>query len=148
MGLWKNTLVYLGFIEDDIEEDISTWRDPSKPRIIPNPAAGNGQSSDPLASVHALPVHQEQPKVKVIRPRSFADVQRIGDALRASRPVIVNLEGAETELSLRVIAFSCGLVYGLDAGLQKLGRGVYLLNPGEAEGLSHRDRITKESFGS
>jgi cell division inhibitor SepF len=152
VGLWKNTLVYLGFVEDDLEEELSAYRDPSNPRIVhPETADPEASAQHRLASVHRLPVREPSPRreVRVIRPTSYDDVQRIGDTLRASLPVIVNLEVTQDDLSKRVIAFACGLVYGLDASLQKLGRGVYLLSPTPL-GVSspRRQHLSEEGLGS
>jgi FtsZ-interacting cell division protein YlmF len=152
VGLWKNTLSYLGFIEDDLEEDFASYRDHSQPRIIPPDALNyEARAPQPLASVHPLPVRQTapQPEVPVIWPKSYSDVQRIGDSLRASVPVIVNLEATDGDFSKRVIAFACGLVYGLDGSLKKLGRGVYLLSPATVETASaRRQHFGREGLGS
>ena len=130
MGLWRNTLIYLGFAEDDLGEEMSSWDDPSKPRRVDKTGSVREISTNrPLASVHKLPSREPQPDVRVVHARSYEDVRTVGDTLRSSLPVIVNVDGVEPDVAKRVIAFTCGLVYALDASLQKLGRGVYLLTP-------------------
>jgi cell division inhibitor SepF len=41
----------------------------------------------------------------------------------------VNLEGADREMSRRVIDFTSGLCYALGGTMEKVGTGVYLLKP-------------------
>jgi FtsZ-interacting cell division protein YlmF len=150
VGLWKNALLYLGFVDDDPEEEFSVDESPPLPALF-QPQALNYEprAQQQLASVHQFPVRQTPPQkeVPVIWPRSYGDVQRIGDSLRASHPVIVNLEATDGDFSKRVIAFACGLVYGLDGSLKKLGRGVYLLNPTSVDASSPRRHLGREGLG-
>ena len=147
MGLWRNALVYLGFAEDDLGEEMSSWSDPSKPRVVERSSSVTEIASDPpLASVHRLPPRDPQPDVRVVHARSYEDVRIVGDTLRSSLPVIVNVDGVEPDVAKRVIAFGCGLVYALDASLQKLGRGVYLLTPLDVA-IMDRSARNKEHLG-
>jgi cell division inhibitor SepF len=43
--------------------------------------------------------------------------------------VIVNLEGADREMSRRIIDFASGMCYALSGTMEKVGSGVYLLKP-------------------
>lgn len=64
-----------------------------------------------------------------IRPRNFNEAQAIADHFKDGVPVIVNLEGADREMSRRVIDFTSGLCYALGGTMEKVGTGVYLLKP-------------------
>jgi cell division inhibitor SepF len=66
-------------------------------------------------------------------PRSFNDAKQIADRFKASMPVILNLQGAEPELSKRLVDFASGLTYALDGSMQKVADKVFLLTPRNVE---------------
>ena len=66
-------------------------------------------------------------------PRSFNDAQQIADRFKAQIPVIINLQGADTDLSKRLIDFGSGLTYALDGGMQRVADKVFLLTPRNVE---------------
>jgi cell division inhibitor SepF len=78
-------------------------------------------------------------KVHLVVPRSFNDAQQIADRFKAQMPVIVNLQGADTELSKRLIDFASGLTYALDGSMQRVADRVFLLTPRNVE-LSAEER--------
>src|SRR5215208_2245118 len=56
--------------------------------------AGNGGG---VASMH------------VVTPRTFNDAQQVADEFKGSKPVIINLQSTDRELSKRLIDFSSGM---------------------------------------
>lgn len=64
-----------------------------------------------------------------VRPRNFNQAQEIADHFKDGIPVIVNLEGADREMSRRIIDFASGMCYALSGTMEKVGSGVYLLKP-------------------
>ncbi|MGI8426748.1 MAG: cell division protein SepF [Actinomycetota bacterium] len=131
MGAVRNSLVYLGFIEDDLEDEIGAYQEPYQEGLSNIRKITHDQVSmvRPVAPVRVRPIDQ----VHIVEPESYQDASEIGDKLRDSVPVIMNLKGAEEDLFQRVMAFACGLVYGLDGALQKLMPRVYLLTPSQIE---------------
>ena len=69
----------------------------------------------------------------LVVPKSFNDAQQIADQFKGSIPVILNLQGTDTELSKRLIDFSSGLTYALDGGMQRIADKVFLLTPRNVE---------------
>ena len=61
------------------------------------------------------------------RPRSWPT------SSRATSPVIMNLQGADRDLSRRLIDFASGLCYGLGGQMEKVANQVYLLTPSNVE---------------
>ena len=57
---------------------------------------------------------------------------QIADKFKVDVPVIVNLQGSDTELAKRLIDFGSGLTYALDGGMQRTG---------ERRVLHDRDRM-------
>ncbi|HEX3294370.1 MAG TPA: cell division protein SepF [Solirubrobacterales bacterium] len=82
------------------------------------PTGGNGGS---VASMH------------VVTPRSFNDAQQVADEFKRSKPVIINLQGTDRELSKRLIDFSSGMTYALGGGMQRIAQGIFLLTPENVE---------------
>jgi cell division inhibitor SepF len=72
-------------------------------------------------------------KVHLVLPRSFNDAQQIADKFKQGIPVILNLQGADTELSKRLIDFASGLTYALNGGMQRVADKVFLLTPRNVE---------------
>jgi cell division inhibitor SepF len=82
--------------------------------------AGNGGGSG-VASMH------------VVTPRSFNDAQQVADEFKRSKPVIINLQSTDRELSKRLIDFSSGMTYALGGGMQRISQGIFLLTPENVE---------------
>jgi cell division inhibitor SepF len=78
------------------------------------------------ASVRTIPSSGE---TVTVRPRNFNQAQEIADHFKDGVPVIVNLEGADREMSRRIIDFASGMCYALSGTMEKVGSGVYLLKP-------------------
>ncbi len=115
-------LGFIGFeeepLEDDEQEKDERYRDEDE---IVSHSRRKGQ----VLSIHS----QRQVRVVVAEPRVFEDVQGIADHLKNRRPVIVNLEQADSELARRVVDFISGTTYGLNGSMQKVGNGIFLFVP-------------------
>ena len=72
-------------------------------------------------------------QVHLVVPRSFNDAQQIADRFKDGVPVILNLQGTDTELSKRLIDFASGLTDALDGGMQRVADQVFLLTPRNVE---------------
>jgi cell division inhibitor SepF len=72
-------------------------------------------------------------RVHLVVPKSFNDAQDVADKYKDSIPVILNLQGSETDLAKRLIDFSSGLTYALDGGMQRIADKVFLLTPRNVE---------------
>jgi cell division inhibitor SepF len=72
-------------------------------------------------------------RVHLVVPKSFNDAQDIADKFKEAIPVIINLQGADPELSKRLIDFASGLTYALDGGMQRIADKVFLLTPRNVE---------------
>jgi cell division inhibitor SepF len=156
--VWNRTLVYFGIAEEDEwDEDgyltneelersygdrpnvrrlaprrqrrseLDDWTDPEPEAertasIRPAPRL-RGVDSPAAASV----------RVHLVLPRSFNDAQQIADKFKEGIPVILNLQGADQELSKRLIDFASGLTYALNGGMQRVADKVFLLTPRNVE---------------
>jgi cell division inhibitor SepF len=94
--------------------------------------AGNGGG---VASMH------------VVTPRTFNDAQQVADEFKRSKPVIINLQSPDRELSKRLIDFSSGMTYALGGGMQRIAQGIFLLTPENVEvSAEEKARILEGGF--
>ena len=102
------------------------------PEPAPMPRRGNGDS---LAAMH------------VVTPRSFNDAQQVADEFKRSKPVIINLQSTDSELSKRLIDFCSGMTYALGGGMQRVANGIFLLTPQNVEvSAEEKARILEGGF--
>ena len=159
--VWNRTLVYFGIAEEEDEwdedgylteedlertyserpnvrrltprrqarQDFDDWTDPEPEEDAPRPPTLRQRQRRADGVVRAVPSVQ----LHLVIPRSFNDAQQIADRFKGSMPVILNLQGADQELSKRLIDFTSGLTYGLDGGMQRVGDKVFLLTPRNVE---------------
>jgi cell division inhibitor SepF len=86
-------------------------------------------------------------RVHLVIPKSFNDAQDVADKFKDSIPVIINLQGAEADLSKRLIDFASGLTYALDGGMQRIADKVFLLTPRNVEvSAEERARLIEKGF--
>jgi cell division inhibitor SepF len=85
-------------------------------------------------------------RVHVVEPESFNDVQEVGDRLKASQPVILNLQGLSRELGRRLIDFSSGLAYALGGTMARVGDDVFLITPSNVE-ISQEEKERLQARG-
>jgi cell division inhibitor SepF len=83
----------------------------------------------------------------VVTPRSFNDAQSVADEFKRSKPVIINLQSTDRELSKRLIDFASGMTYALGGGMQRIAQGIFLLTPQNVEvSAEEKARILEGGF--
>ena len=121
-------------------DEVDDWTDPEPEPArasVLRPTASPARHAEPrrLRGVESPPTS----RVHLVLPRSFNDAQQVADRFKEGVPVILNLQGADAELSKRLIDFGSGLTYALDGGMQRIADKVFLLTPRNIE-LSAEDR--------
>lgn len=174
--VWHKTLVYFGIAEEDDlydeetlapqEELEQSYRErPSVKRVERETRSSSRRRSSGdfddiyaqdeafrsqrTAVIRPVPTPVEAPSVKVhlVVPKNFNDAQLIADKYKADVPVILNLQGSETDLSKRLIDFASGLTYALDGGMQRVADKVFLLTPKNVEvSAEERQRLMEKGF--
>jgi cell division inhibitor SepF len=94
---------------------------------LPPPSAPAAPPPPPY--VPSPPAPPRDVAVQRITPRSFNDAQAVADRYKSGTPVILDLQGVETDLAKRLIGFASGLTYGLEGGMERLDDRVFLLTP-------------------
>jgi cell division inhibitor SepF len=86
-------------------------------------------------------------RVHLVIPKSFNDAQQIADKFKDTIPVILNLQGVDTDLSKRLIDFASGLTFALDGGMQRIADKVFMLTPRNVEiSAEERARLIEKGF--
>jgi cell division inhibitor SepF len=172
---WHRTLVYFGLAEDDAyEEDLEPYSEPEVElqdsyRDRPNVRRlGSRRRRDEFDDIFADDPGPERRtgslrpvggrggngrgnggdvRVHFVAPKNFNDVQDVADKFKDAIPVILNLQGTDTDLSKRLIDFSSGLTYALDGGMQRIADKVFLLTPRNVEvSAEERARLVEKGF--
>ena len=133
------------------QRDFDDWTDPDPEESAPpatavlrprnsRRSAQAAPSSGPIGAIPSVQVH-------LVVPRSFNDAQQIADKFKDGIPVILNLQGADSELSKRLIDFTSGLTYALDGGMQRVADKVFLLTPRNVQvSAEERARLLERGF--
>lgn len=66
-------------------------------------------------------------RVHIVEPRGFNDAQEVGDRLKNSQPVLINMQGVDRDLQRRLIDFSSGLCYAVGGSMSRVADQVFLL---------------------
>jgi cell division inhibitor SepF len=126
-------------IDDIFGDDDDVDRRTTLRSVAPTRPA-NGRSGGEVRSGGDVRVH-------FVAPKSFNDVQDVADKFKDSIPVILNLQGTDTDLSKRLIDFSSGLTYALDGGMQRIADKVFLVTPRNVEvSAEQRAQLLEKGF--
>ena len=110
-------------------------------------AGGRGRATAVLRPVGGRGSGNGEVRVHLVIPKSFNDAQQVADRFKDSIPVILNLQGTETDLAKRLIDFASGLTYALDGGMQRIADKVFMLTPRNVEiSAEERARLIEKGF--
>jgi cell division inhibitor SepF len=172
---WHRTLVYFGLAEDDVYEDeeLEPYSEPEvaledsyreRPNVRKLSSRRRRDEIDDIFADDSVPERRPTSlrpaggrggngraggdiRVHFVAPRSFNDVQDVADKFKETIPVILNLQGTDSDLSKRLIDFSSGLTYALDGGMQRIADKVFLLTPRNVEvSAEERARLVEKGF--
>ena len=173
---WHRTLVYFGLAEDEAYEDeyVEPYAEPEaeiqdsyreRPNVRRLSSRRRRDEIDDIFADDAGPERRTTTlrpvgagrggngrnggdvRVHFVAPKNFNDVQDVADKFKDSIPVILNLQGTDTDLSKRLIDFSSGLTYALEGGMQRIGDKIFLLTPHNVElSAEERARLVEKGF--
>jgi cell division inhibitor SepF len=117
---------------DDIFADDDDVRGSRPTTVLRSVRGGNGRG---------------EVRVHLVIPKSFNDAQQVADKFKDSIPVVLNLQGVETDLAKRLIDFASGLTYALDGGMQRIADKVFMLTPRNVEiSAEERAQLIEKGF--
>jgi cell division inhibitor SepF len=170
---WHRTLMYFGLADDeDYEDDLEPYEEPEaeaqhaysdRPNVRRLSSRRRRDefddifADDPEAdrrTTSLRPVGTTRgngrggaDRVHFVAPKNFNEVQDVADKFKEAIPVILNLQGADSDLSKRLIDFASGLTYALDGGMQRIADKVFLLTPRNVEvSAEQRAELVEKGF--
>lgn len=87
-----------------------------------------------------------QPVVHIVTPQQFDSAQEIATAVKGNKCVIVNLLGADKDLTRRLVDFCAGLTMGVEGKLERVTEQVFLLSPSNVT-ISNDERTRLQDRG-
>ena len=162
---WNRVLVYFGLAEDHAvaaaydEYDEAPTEHEAPVRRLPQ-RRRRDEVDDLFADDAPVAASRPAPRLKsvsggrngdqrvhLVLPRSFNDAQDLADRFKDGVPVILNLQGADPELSKRLVDFTSGLTYALDGGMKQIADKVFLVTPENVElSAEERARMIEKGF--
>ena len=111
--------------------------------VRPLPSPTGEISPKPRTVVRPVPAATTA-KPFVVAPTMFNQAQDVADRFKNSQPVIVNLQGADRDLTRRLLDFAAGLCYALGGQMEKVADQVFLLTPSNVEVSAEERRRLQE----
>lgn len=102
-------------------------------RLLDRGPDRNTERSADRANLVSFPGGSAMLRMVVFTPSDFEQVQPMADHLKNRRPVILNLEGVDKELSQRILNFLSGTIYALSGEMHRVASNVLLFAPGNVE---------------
>lgn len=94
------------------------------------------------------PQAQEQ-ELAIFFPTEYNESRRTTDLLRSNRAVVLNVSQLDAEIARRVVDFTSGTIYALNAKIERLAQGVYLVTPqGSHVGPDTKERLRQSNYRS
>lgn len=72
-------------------------------------------------------------KVFICEPNKYEDCTKAVDEIKNRKVVVLNIEGMELEDQKQVFEFIKGAVYALEASIQKISNGIFVLAPNNVQ---------------
>lgn len=118
-------------VEIEEEEDLPkrTFRT-AKPKVVPI-----SQSSKIM-------------EVNIIKPTSFEDSQEICNTLLRQRPVVVNLEGFDSDDAQRIMDFISGCIYAINGKFHPISKYIFIFSPENVDINGDELSFTGESIST
>ncbi len=113
--------------DDELEEEYEDEApvNPAAP-VPPKTAAAAGRN----ISHATAPRQMAKPyTMVVVNPKNYKDAEKIGDHLKAMRPVVMNMEKTDADEAQRIVDFVQGIMYALDGRIDQISESIYLCAP-------------------
>ena len=127
--------------EEDDEVDFAAANEPVN--FDPQPIRNTTSKKSKVVSIAAT----TQMKVVVVSIERFDEAKEVVDHLRNKKPVVVNLEKLDKDISRRVIDIISGASYALQGSTQKVAKGIFLVAPYNVDIMADvRDELQNADF--
>lgn len=131
-----NDYFSLNDTDNDLEEDLSEQTPKKEKKKATEAAAPTYRGMDELkksVSQNVVAINHQQalkkPRIKVMEPRLYSDVQSIADLLLGNQSVILNFRRMEKNQAKKMIDFLMGTTYAIKGDIQRLGEEIFICTP-------------------
>ncbi len=126
-------LVGIEEIDEDEEEVVEEKKEELRP-LTPPDARERIEARRPTLPESSRPSSNtgkftNQIRVNIVEPQDFNDCPKLVDTLKAKKPVIINLESAETDVARKIFDFLSGATYALNGNVQKIANNIFIFAP-------------------
>lgn len=129
-----NDYFSLNDTDDDLEYETSAMPVKTETKKSAAPlAAENKKSSHKGSNQNIVAINKQQaikkPRIKVVEPRLYSEVQSIADTLLNNQSVILNFRRMEKEQAKKMLDFLMGTTYAIKGDIQRLGEEIFICTP-------------------
>jgi len=86
----------------------------------------------------------KQHNIVIMEPMDLNEARDVADNLKCCKPIIVNLQKVEKDMSRRIIDFISGITYALDGHVQKIQEDIFLFTPSNIDIVPPSNKEHKE----
>ncbi len=105
--------------------------------------AGFSKSSDPYSQFDSdvKQIHRDPAAhLEIVRPSSYADVEKVANAAKAGKSVVLDLKNTKPDLAKRILDFSFGVASALNGTVDKVADRVFVFAKGNNKDLTKTER--------
>ncbi|NLA13483.1 MAG: cell division protein SepF [Tissierellia bacterium] len=128
MSMMEKVKDFIGItdLEEDYEEEELVSEGTERNR---NERMGTNTKRNNVIKVHS----NTDMKVFICEPEKYEDCTKAVDEIKNRKVVVLNIEGMELEDQKQVFEFIKGAVYALEASIQKVSNGIFVLAPNNVQ---------------
>jgi len=128
MSMMEKVKDFIGItdLEEDYEEEDLVSEGTERNR---NERMGTNTKRNNVIKVHS----NTDMKVFICEPEKYEDCTKAVDEIKNRKVVVLNIEGMELEDQKQVFEFIKGAVYALEASIQKVSNGIFVLAPNNVQ---------------
>ena len=122
MGVMEKVKDFIGItdLDEDYEEE----------DVVEETNSSTGRMDTFSRKNNVIKVHSNSDmKVFICEPNKYEDCTKAVDEIKNRKVVVLNIESMELEDQKQVFEFIKGAVYALEASIQKISNGIFVLAP-------------------
>jgi len=132
MGMMDKVKDFIGitdYDDDDDYEDEGTTEVNNKSDSRQSDRVETYSKKNNVIKVHS----NADMKVSICEPEKYEDCTKAVDEIKNRKVVVLNIEGLELEEQKQIFEFIKGSVYSLEASIQKVSNGIFVIAPSNVQ---------------
>lgn len=113
--------------EEEFEEEFeeTTYKQPEVQKPVDTTNVSSYTKKGNVIKVHA----NSDMKLFICEPEKYEDCTRAVDELKNRKAVVLNIESLDLDDQRQIFEFIKGAVYALEASIQKVSKGIFVIAP-------------------